>query len=225
MAIYHHREYSRLRNSSNFGNDLDPSLLGALFDASIIESSEICIVGIGTILNDRHIAAVSHYQQKVVFSSDAAGAISTALDPTWAIACVRGQLLRLASRRTRRYMTALFSCWTCIRRKRLHDVMALYSFRTAPNDVFIDVVRSASLVLTEAMHGAILADVMRTPWIAVTFLHHNRFKWEARGPGSHRVNGVGSASRSDSGCPGKAIDPWPRYHPLSFPGIQPACRC
>ena len=52
-----------------------------------------------------------------------------------------------------------------------------------------------------------------------------RYDGIARGSGSHRVNGVGSASRNDSGCPGKVINPWRGYHPLSFPGIRSACRC
>ena len=28
------------------------------------------------------------------------------------------------------------------------------------------------------MHGAILADTMRTSWVPVEFFYHNRFKWE-----------------------------------------------
>jgi succinoglycan biosynthesis protein ExoV len=206
MAIYYHSDYSRLRNSRNFGDDINPTLLRAIFDASIIESSEVCVVGIGTILNERHIAAVSHYRRKVVFSSGAAGTIRTALDPTWDIVCVRGPrtaaalglpenkaicdgaiLLsdlyppKAASRRDGIvFIPHVNTGWSAGRglRKICEDLGLVYLLPDAPNDVFIDVVRSASLVLTEAMHGAILADTMRTPWIAVTLLHHNRFKWE-----------------------------------------------
>ena len=36
----------------------------------------------------------------------------------------------------------------------------------------------ASLVVTEAMHGAILADVLRVPWVPVSaYAHINSFKW------------------------------------------------
>ncbi|WP_420383134.1 polysaccharide pyruvyl transferase family protein [Novosphingobium sp.] len=39
-------------------------------------------------------------------------------------------------------------------------------------------IRSAELVIANAMHGAILADVLRTPWIAATFdPMSNSFKW------------------------------------------------
>ena len=206
MAIYYHSDYSRLRNPRNFGDDINPTLLRALFDASIIESSEVCVVGIGTILNDRHIAAVSHYRRKVVFSSGAAGTIRTVFDPSWEIACVRGPrtaaalgllddkaicdgaiLLsdlyppKPASRRDGVvFIPHVNSGWSAGRGLRdiCESLGLIYLLPDAPDDTFIDAVRNASLVLTEAMHGAILADTMRTPWIAVNFLHHSRFKWE-----------------------------------------------
>lgn len=43
----------------------------------------------------------------------------------------------------------------------------------------ISQIRSASVLITEAMHGAIVADALRTPFIAVTPTHpSHRYKWE-----------------------------------------------
>lgn len=40
-------------------------------------------------------------------------------------------------------------------------------------------IRNARFVITEAMHGAIVADTLRTPWIAMQPLHpENRMKWQ-----------------------------------------------
>ena len=42
----------------------------------------------------------------------------------------------------------------------------------------IQQIRKSKLIITEAMHGAIVADVFRVPWLPVkTFSHINEFKW------------------------------------------------
>jgi succinoglycan biosynthesis protein ExoV len=49
---------------------------------------------------------------------------------------------------------------------------------TRPTEEVIAEVRGARLLITEAMHGAIVADAMRTPWIAVRTMHAvHRYKW------------------------------------------------
>ncbi|QDY71736.1 polysaccharide pyruvyl transferase family protein (plasmid) [Qingshengfaniella alkalisoli] len=49
---------------------------------------------------------------------------------------------------------------------------------TEPTDRVISQLRGANLVITEAMHGAIVSDAVRTPWIGVKTMHHvHRFKW------------------------------------------------
>lgn len=43
----------------------------------------------------------------------------------------------------------------------------------------IERIRDADLVIAESMHGAIIADAFRVPWIAVAVSHHfNTFKWQ-----------------------------------------------
>jgi succinoglycan biosynthesis protein ExoV len=49
----------------------------------------------------------------------------------------------------------------------------------APVDGLLAQIRGASLVITEAMHGAIVADAVRTPWVPVLPFHPtNRAKWD-----------------------------------------------
>ncbi len=47
-----------------------------------------------------------------------------------------------------------------------------------PSAEVIAQIRGADLVIAEAMHGAIVSDALRTPWIGVRTMHHvHRFKW------------------------------------------------
>jgi succinoglycan biosynthesis protein ExoV len=48
----------------------------------------------------------------------------------------------------------------------------------APVDELLAKIRGARLVITEAMHGAIISDALRTPWIAAQpFFHVHHAKW------------------------------------------------
>ncbi len=48
----------------------------------------------------------------------------------------------------------------------------------APVEEIIAGIRGCDLLLTEAMHGAIVADVLRVPWVALrSYRHINAFKW------------------------------------------------
>lgn len=207
MAIYFHRDFSDRRKSRNFGDDINPFLLRHLFHRSIIESRSLCIVGIGTILNQRHAQAVQHFERKIVFSSGAGGdPLQGVFDSTWHFACVRGPMtakalelppevaicdgaILLASIYepkpcTQRGGPVFVPHYNTVRsagatlRAICQELGVTYVSPEVEPRIFIDAIRGASLVLTEAMHGAILADCMRTPWLPVNLLQHNRFKWQ-----------------------------------------------
>jgi len=206
MAIHYYDLFSSQWSSRNFGDDINPFLLKKLLNPSILASDDICVIGVGTILNNATAERVSQYKRKVVFSTGTGyGEVLTDLDDSWDIACVRGpktaEVMGLppskaicdgaillsdyfdplvASKRSGIvFIPHIRTHWwsgTCLQ-PICDDLGWSYLSPDAPAEDFIDVVRSASLVITEAMHGAILADTMRVPSIAVALHQHNEFKW------------------------------------------------
>lgn len=65
-----------------------------------------------------------------------------------------------------------------ILKKVVERVGMTYLSPDLPPEDFIGSVAKARSIVTEAMHGAILADTMRVPWIPVSLHEHNRFKWD-----------------------------------------------
>ncbi len=54
-----------------------------------------------------------------------------------------------------------------------------YISASEPVDVVLEKIANSSLIITEAMHGAIVADTLRVPWIPyVGFKTVNAFKWQ-----------------------------------------------
>lgn len=206
MAIHYYNLFSESWSSRNFGDDINPFLLGKLLAPSVMTSTEVCVVGIGSILNHDNAKLVSQYRHKVVFSTGTGyGEPLKDLDESWDIVCVRGpktaKLMGLplsaaicdgaillsdyfdavaeAKRSGTVFIPHIRTHWgTGVA---LQAICENLGWRYLAPDVaagdFIDGVRSARLVMTEAMHGAILADTMRVPWIPVGLHFHNAFKW------------------------------------------------
>ncbi|GGC72762.1 polysaccharide pyruvyl transferase family protein [Marinobacter halophilus] len=210
MAIYFHQSYSKNRGIRNFGDDINPCLLGKIFHKSIIESDEICLIGIGTILNDRELTRVDHYKKKIVFSSGVGyGSLNLSrFDSSWDFACVRGPrsatALNLEPEKAiadgaillsdfqsnsaggpeKKYATTFIphvesDLASGFGLKKLCDELGIHylSPSVGSRAFMLDVERSEK-VLTEAMHGAIVADALRVPWVPMKFHVHERFKWE-----------------------------------------------
>ena len=207
MALHYFKDFGTQYGSRNFGDDINPWFLPRLFRPEIIESDRICLVGIGTILNDKNAARIAHFDRKIVFASGVGyGEVGPLFDTTWDFACVRGprsaEALGLApeigicdgaillselyppkpasARDGVVFIPHVRSGWTSgVGLKRIcRDLSIGYVTPEAPFDTFIETIRSARLVITEAMHGAILADTLRTPWVPIQFLHHHQFKWQ-----------------------------------------------
>lgn len=207
MALHYYETFGTQSRLRNFGDDINPWFLPRMFRPEIIQSKRICLVGIGTILNGHNAARIAHFDRKVVFTSGVGyGEVISPYDDTWDFVCVRGprsaELLGLAPEigicdgailLGEHYPAKPLSvrdgivfiphvrtgvvCGLGLRRI-CHDLSIGYLTPDAPFETFIETIRSARLVITEAMHGAILADTLRTPWVPIEFLYHHKFKWQ-----------------------------------------------
>jgi len=206
MAIRYYDRFST-GGRRNFGDDINPLLLGKLFHPNLVQGSKHCLIGIGTILNDETTAAVAHFERKIVFTSGIGyGTLKNPFDDSWDFVCVRGPGTARAlglpvtrgicdgavlladfyppkpstARQGTVFIPHVYSCWNSGQglQKICRDLGLIYLCPDAPFENFIETVQSAARVITEAMHGAILADAMRTPWVPVGFTEHNHFKWQ-----------------------------------------------
>lgn len=167
----------------------------------------MCVIGVGTILSRVTAERVSGYRRKVVFSTGTGyGEVPDELDDSWDFACVRGpktaEAMGLPSSNAVCDGAILLSDYfEPVEESKRSGIVFIPHIRThwwagealrpicdnlkwnyltpdLPAEEFIDGVKNARLVITEAMHGAILADTMRVPWVPVAMHQHNEFKWE-----------------------------------------------
>jgi len=187
--------------SSNFGDELNtilwPRLLPGFFD----ENPAIRFLGIGSVLDGRHAsepvklvagAGYGGYEQK------------PRLDETWIIHWVRGPrtaaTLGLSPKLALGDPAALVpsalglggaegqdigfmphfesAAWGAWQRAAEHAGLRLIDPR-APPLAILQAIGGCKLLLSEALHGVIVADALRVPWIAMRPLHNaHRPKWE-----------------------------------------------
>lgn len=187
-------------HTGNFGDDLNPWLWSRLIPDLVDDDSSTLLVGIGTILNDH----LPPEPRKVVFGSGVGYRGLPRVDQTWDILCVRGPMTasalgidpRLAitdgaaliasvdhplaeTRRGAAYMPHHAS----ERHADWPTICALAGTRYISPAWDVDrillEISGCSVLLTEALHGAIAADVLRVPWVAVTcYSHILEFKWQ-----------------------------------------------
>ncbi len=184
----------------NFGDDLNPWLFGQLFPQLLDDNANDLLVGIGTLLNHRIPAA----EKVTVFGSGHGYGRLPAMTPDWSFYCVRGPGtakalgLDLALAITDPAMLApLFEMRHPEKKFRVSymphcDSAQLGDWQHICNlagvnlidprqhflDVFLQIKQSEHLI-TEAMHGAILADAFRVPWTpAKAYPHISEFKWQ-----------------------------------------------
>jgi succinoglycan biosynthesis protein ExoV len=195
MKLYY-REVPR----GNFGDDLNPWLWARLLPGFLDEDDNILFVGIGSILNDR----IPDRPYKVVFGSGVGyGKLPLISKQKWKIYCVRGPLS--AERLGLPAAIGIGDAAVLVRSLQMPKFDKVHKISYMPHQtsaalgnwegicdeigihfihpgkgveaVMADIL-SSELLITEAMHGAIVADGFRVPWIPVrAYYQIPRFKW------------------------------------------------
>ncbi len=182
----------------NFGDDLNPWLWPRLLPELLNEKAEGALVGIGTIVNDQLPPG-----PKVIVGSGVGYGKVPRLTDDWAVHFVRGpataralgvptsfaitdpahlitQFIRPLPRGkgtvyVPHHVSAYRADWRTVA-----TAAGMHYVDPASNVLsVVEAIRSARLVVTSAMHGAILAEAFRVPWIRTkAYAHLNDFKWQ-----------------------------------------------
>lgn len=189
----------RWRDRPNFGDELNDVLWPEYFGPFLREDDDVVFAAIGTVLSP----ALGKDGAVIVFGSGCGYDPLPDLGAHWRFYFVRGplsaRLLRLGARMAitdpailladRRpkvdannaisfmphWETSLSPLW----RKACEMANIRYVDPLAPVPEICSQLASSSLVIAEAMHGAIVADAFRVPWIpASTSGRFNLFKWQ-----------------------------------------------
>ena len=185
--------------ADNFGDNLNSWLWPQIAPEVCDPLNPVVFVGIGTILG----ADIPNHYPKVVFGSGCGGTNRLKFDPSWRIYAVRGRLtaahLKLDpslaitdpgilvrkvynSNPAKRYRVS----WMPHHQSFAEADWTKLSARTSmhcidprnPVEQILEEIGSSDLLLTEAMHGAIVADVLRVPWVPVkVYPQFLEFKW------------------------------------------------
>ncbi len=187
----------------NFGDELNGWLWPQLLPGILEEESDCLFLGIGTYLTSEWIP---RGKQIVVFGSGAGYGPMPQVDQSWSIYCVRGPLTAQAMGLSRE--TAITDPALLVKKmysttgeknyrvsymphhvsdKQAHhywqsicsDLGIHYVDPHMPVETVLSEIGQTSLLVTEALHGAIVADALRIPWIPVVSSPHIlRFKWD-----------------------------------------------
>lgn len=204
MKIFYYR---RQDGQPNFGDELNtwlwPQLLPNFFD----EDGTTQFIGTGTLLNHRLLERTADAQRLVIFSSGVGYEQALSDIPAhWHIVCVRGPLsakrLKLPRQKAitdggvlvRRCFTPAgnknntYAFMPHIHHANFADVAwqslceqvdISYIDPRWPIEKILDAISKTEILLAEAMHGAIVADALRTAWIpVVTSARILSFKWQ-----------------------------------------------
>lgn len=194
--------YCKTRDG-NFGDDMNAWFWDAMIPDRAALAPDVTLIGIGTIISRRHLAG----KLRAVIAGSGVGygvadplepdrvdvawvrgprtAAALGLPPSAAITDPASAVVRLGLFEQRpktgrrlfiphRITAGLALDWARIGREIGLEVIS----PKLDAHAVIQAIADADLVVTESMHGAILADAFRTPWVAVAVSHHfNEFKW------------------------------------------------
>jgi succinoglycan biosynthesis protein ExoV len=184
----------------NFGDDLNPFIFSRLFPELLDDNQKDILVGIGTILNHK----IPKNPFKYVFGSGFGyGGRPNLSDNRWKFYCVRGPhtaaKLKLDESLSVTDPAALVGRYStqCVSKSNAigfiphfesldlgfwPQTASLAGLRfispRAPVSAILEDIQACHVVITESLHGAIVSDCLRIPWIAVRpIVKAHREKW------------------------------------------------
>lgn len=186
-------EYCRL-TPPNFGDELNAWLWPKLVPELLAQDDDNYLIGIGTIFSSR-CEHLPQEAKKIVFSSGTGYTKNTVLDEHWDVIGVRGELTAKAYDLPMEkvlcdgaYLLRKVSLPEPVQNTFKTGFMPHYSSLSMVNwehvceqvgmefispywdvDRVLAKMQGCEYMVTEAMHGAIVADVLRIPWCAVSF--------------------------------------------------------
>ncbi|MEO0455371.1 MAG: polysaccharide pyruvyl transferase family protein [Cyanobacteria bacterium P01_A01_bin.114] len=199
--------YQRRDLAPNFGDELNNWLWPKLLPGSFDDDGSTLFVGTGTLLNSLLLERTKAAQRLIIFSTGAGYEQPLQQIPShWQIACVRGPLsaavLALPTRSAIADGGILVNrCFTPTGEKTSeygfiphihHATYAAPDWKQiceslgiryidprGPVEQVLESISQVKTLLAEAMHGAIVADALRVPWLPIiTSPRILRFKWQ-----------------------------------------------
>ncbi|MDY7012899.1 MAG: polysaccharide pyruvyl transferase family protein [Cyanobacteriota bacterium] len=203
MKLFYYRRSDGVENFGDLLNSwLFPKLLTGFFD----EDETVTFIGFGTLLNHRLPCRISRSQKLIIFSTGAGYEKPlTAIPDSWKIYCVRGPLSARKLGISEEY--AVTDGGILVRRFFQPTGRKVSSFSFMPHinhacaagdsweticrqigfqyidprwsvERVLESISQTEVLLTEAMHGAIVADALRVPWLSIiTRPKILQFKW------------------------------------------------
>lgn len=190
MKLYYHQFDGGVEN---FGDTLNAWLWPQLLPDVLDDDARVAFVGIGTLLNDSLPHDTPEAERRIVFSSGAGYGDAWHIRPQDAVYCVRGPLTaralslppeaavtdgaalirRLVPGSRAKVCKAAFMphiehiadrAWQSV----CADLGVGYIDPRWSTERVLAAIGRTETLFTEAMHGAIVADALRVPWVAVT---------------------------------------------------------
>lgn len=214
------------RTLPNFGDALNPWLWHRLLPGHFSPDDNVVFLGIGTILQ----AGIPEASRYVVLGAGSGYGALPAVDSRWEFHAVRGPLTAAALHLPREaavtdaaYLLNLVDLpaartgkpigfmphWRSLRRIPWRAICEFAGLRFinpfAPVEQVLAELRGCDRLVTEAMHGAIVADLLRVPWVPVRLGDHFLdFKWR---------DWLAAMEVDCTAIPLQPMDPWSEHRP------------
>jgi succinoglycan biosynthesis protein ExoV len=197
------------KETSNFGDLLNPLIFNQLLPDFFDDDPREQFLGIGTILGQeqgtKQTEKLIVYSSGYAIGDEFTYGKPPVLDERYEILCVRGPLTakvlgldeKLAvadgalllkylaipnvpkvfaySYMPHHVSEGMYELWE----ERVEEAGMHFISPAQPLNSIIEQIQQSEVLITEAMHGAIVADVFRVPWVGVkAYDHINTFKWQ-----------------------------------------------